>query len=193
MLGDLVTMTTRHLKTGDKIRLTDLGITPGSGSEAARMGRNPATGEAMPIKASKKIAFRPAKELKEAVWATTGADKEGGELPDGAAGHTAVSRKATGVSVLVSFGCKHLVCAAWVKISISVPRKPAQKCPEAEPIARKLLDVIVYDKGCRIGDKLTLDDLARTTDIGDWKMSAFETARRPMQWPRVGWLWRVTA
>jgi len=33
----------------------------------ARMGRNPATGEAIKIKASKKIAFRPAKELKEAV------------------------------------------------------------------------------------------------------------------------------
>ncbi len=34
---------------------------------AARMGRNPATGEAIKIKASKKIAFRAAKELKEAI------------------------------------------------------------------------------------------------------------------------------
>jgi DNA-binding protein HU-beta len=34
---------------------------------AARMGRNPATGKAIKIKASKKVAFRPAKELKEAV------------------------------------------------------------------------------------------------------------------------------
>jgi DNA-binding protein HU-beta len=34
---------------------------------AARMGRNPATGEPIQIKASKKVAFRPAKELKEAV------------------------------------------------------------------------------------------------------------------------------
>ena len=33
----------------------------------ARMGRNPATGEAIKIKASKKVAFRAAKELKEAV------------------------------------------------------------------------------------------------------------------------------
>ena len=32
-----------------------------------RMGRNPQTGEPIKIKASKKIAFRPAKELKEAV------------------------------------------------------------------------------------------------------------------------------
>jgi len=31
------------------------------------MGRNPATGKAIKIKASKKIAFRPAKKLKEAV------------------------------------------------------------------------------------------------------------------------------
>jgi hypothetical protein len=29
------------------------------------MGRNPATGEAIKIKASKKVAFRPAKELKD--------------------------------------------------------------------------------------------------------------------------------
>jgi DNA-binding protein HU-beta len=31
------------------------------------MGRNPATGEQIKIKASKKVSFRPAKELKEAV------------------------------------------------------------------------------------------------------------------------------
>ncbi len=66
VLGDLVTIATRHLKKGDKIRLTGLGILQVR-KRAARMGRNPATGEAIKIKASKKIAFRPAKELKEAV------------------------------------------------------------------------------------------------------------------------------
>jgi DNA-binding protein HU-beta len=33
----------------------------------ARLGRNPQTGEQIKIKASKKVAFRAAKELKEAV------------------------------------------------------------------------------------------------------------------------------
>jgi DNA-binding protein HU-beta len=66
VLSDLVALATRHLKNGDKIRLTGLGILQVQ-QRAARMGRNPATGEAIPIKASKKIAFRPAKELKEAV------------------------------------------------------------------------------------------------------------------------------
>jgi DNA-binding protein HU-beta len=66
MLGDLVTVTTRHLKKGDKIRLTGLGILQVR-ARPARTGRNPATGEAIKIKASKKIAFRPAKELKESV------------------------------------------------------------------------------------------------------------------------------
>ena len=33
----------------------------------ARMGRNPATGEAIKIKASRKVAFRVAKEVKEAI------------------------------------------------------------------------------------------------------------------------------
>jgi DNA-binding protein HU-beta len=66
ILGDLVALTTRHLQQGDKIRLTGLGILQVQ-NRAARMGRNPATGEAIQIKASKKIGFRPAKELKEAV------------------------------------------------------------------------------------------------------------------------------
>jgi DNA-binding protein HU-beta len=66
MLGDLVALTTRHLKKGDKIRLNGIGILQVR-KRAARMGRNPATGEAIKIKASKKVAFRAAKELKEAV------------------------------------------------------------------------------------------------------------------------------
>src|SRR6476469_2321253 len=66
VLGDLVTLTTRHLKKGDKIRLTGLGILQVR-KRAARMGRNPATGESIKIKASKKVAFRVAKDLKEAV------------------------------------------------------------------------------------------------------------------------------
>jgi DNA-binding protein HU-beta len=31
------------------------------------VGRNPATGEMIKIKASKKVAFRPAKDLKDAI------------------------------------------------------------------------------------------------------------------------------
>jgi hypothetical protein len=34
----------------------------------------------------------------------------------------------------------------------------------------------VYGKRCWIGATLTLDDLAETSDIGDWKMPAFKTA-----------------
>ena len=66
VLVDLVALTTKHLKKGDKIRLNGLGILQ-IRKRAARMGRNPATGEAIKIKASKKIAFRASKELKEAV------------------------------------------------------------------------------------------------------------------------------
>jgi DNA-binding protein HU-beta len=66
VLSGLVALATRHLKLGDKLRLTGLGILQVR-ARPARMGRNPATGEAIKIKASKKIAFRAAKELKEAV------------------------------------------------------------------------------------------------------------------------------
>jgi DNA-binding protein HU-beta len=66
ILNDLVTMMTKHLKKGEKLRLSGLGVLQVR-KRAARMGRNPATGEAIKIKASKKVAFRAAKELKEAV------------------------------------------------------------------------------------------------------------------------------
>ena len=66
VLGDFVTLATQHLKNGDKIHLSGLGILQVR-ARPARMGRNPATGASIKIAASKKIAFRPAKELKEAV------------------------------------------------------------------------------------------------------------------------------
>jgi DNA-binding protein HU-beta len=66
ILGDLVGLVTKHLKKGDRIRIGGLGILQVR-KRAARMGRNPATGEPIQIKASKKVAFRAAKELKEAV------------------------------------------------------------------------------------------------------------------------------
>jgi DNA-binding protein HU-beta len=66
IMADLVEMTTKHLKKGNKVRINGLGILQVR-KRAARMGRNPATGEPIKIKASKKVAFRVAKELKEAV------------------------------------------------------------------------------------------------------------------------------
>ncbi len=55
-----------HLKRGDRLRIGGLGILEVK-SRPARMGHNPATGETIQIKASKKIAFRAAKELREAI------------------------------------------------------------------------------------------------------------------------------
>jgi DNA-binding protein HU-beta len=66
MLNDMVALLTQHLKKGNRIRMSGFGILQVR-KRAARMGRNPATGEAIKIKASKKVAFRPAKELKESV------------------------------------------------------------------------------------------------------------------------------
>ena len=66
MLEDLVGMITKHLKKGERVRISGFGILQVR-SRAARMGRNPATGEAIKIKASKKVAFRPAKDLKLAI------------------------------------------------------------------------------------------------------------------------------
>ena len=66
ILTDMVGKIAKHLKKGERIRIVGLGILQVR-KRAARMGRNPATGEPIQIKASKKVAFRAAKELKEAV------------------------------------------------------------------------------------------------------------------------------
>jgi DNA-binding protein HU-beta len=66
VLADMVSEIVKHLKKGERIRVGGLGILQVR-KRAARMGRNPATGEQIKIKASKKVAFRPAKELKEAI------------------------------------------------------------------------------------------------------------------------------
>jgi DNA-binding protein HU-beta len=63
LLHDLIGLITRHLKKGERIRIAGLGILQVR-KRAARMGRNPATGEPIQIKAGKKVAFRASKELK---------------------------------------------------------------------------------------------------------------------------------
>jgi DNA-binding protein HU-beta len=66
MMGQVIEMIAKSLKKGDKIRLSGLGILQVR-KRAARMGRNPQTGEPVKIKASKKIAFRAAKDLKGSI------------------------------------------------------------------------------------------------------------------------------
>ena len=65
-LSAFVELTVKNLKTGHKVRVTGLGIFQVK-KHPARMGRNPATGEQIKIKASKKLSFRPAKEVKDAI------------------------------------------------------------------------------------------------------------------------------
>jgi DNA-binding protein HU-beta len=66
ILADLIARITTHLKKGARVRVAGLGVLQVR-KRPARKGRNPATGESIKIKASKKVAFRAAKELKEAV------------------------------------------------------------------------------------------------------------------------------
>jgi DNA-binding protein HU-beta len=66
MLEDLTGMIQKHLKKGERVKIAGLGILQVR-KRAARMGRNPATGEPIQIKASKKVAFRAAKDLKMAI------------------------------------------------------------------------------------------------------------------------------
>jgi DNA-binding protein HU-beta len=62
----LVDRVTAILTAGDRVRMSGLGTIEVK-DRSARMGRNPATGAAIQIAASRKVAFRVAKELKRAV------------------------------------------------------------------------------------------------------------------------------
>ena len=66
MAAGFVQALTAHLVNGDKVRMSGLGILEVK-DRPARAGRNPGTGEAIETAASKKVAFRAAKELKEAI------------------------------------------------------------------------------------------------------------------------------
>jgi DNA-binding protein HU-beta len=66
VLDGFIELLGKNLKKGEKIRVPSLGIFSVA-KRAARMGRNPATGEAIKIKASKKVRFRVAKDLKESI------------------------------------------------------------------------------------------------------------------------------
>ena len=66
MATEMVELMTSLLRKGDRVRISGLGILEVR-DWPARMGRNPVTGESIQIAASKKVAFRVAKELKAAV------------------------------------------------------------------------------------------------------------------------------
>jgi DNA-binding protein HU-beta len=66
VLAGAVTLIGEHLKKGARIRIAGLG-TLEVRKRSARTGRNPATGQPIEIKASKKVAFRAAKDLSEAI------------------------------------------------------------------------------------------------------------------------------
>jgi len=66
MLEELAGIIRKHLKKGEQVKIAGLGILRVR-NRAARVGRNPATGEAIQIKASKKVAFRASAALKMAI------------------------------------------------------------------------------------------------------------------------------
>ena len=65
-LEALVGVVTETLKQGDEVRISNFG-TFGIAERSGRQGRNPQTGEAITIAASKGAKFTPAKAIKTAL------------------------------------------------------------------------------------------------------------------------------
>jgi DNA-binding protein HU-beta len=66
LFNDMIETIVKTIKKGSKIRISGIGILQVK-KRAARMGRNPATGETIKIKASKKVSLSVARDLKEAL------------------------------------------------------------------------------------------------------------------------------
>ncbi len=66
ILAGLVGQIVKHLKKGQRIRIGGLGVLQVR-KRAARLGRNPTTGQSIQIRASKKVAFSASKNLKEVI------------------------------------------------------------------------------------------------------------------------------
>ena len=66
LAAGLVEALTAHLVKGDKVRMSEFGILEVK-NRSAGAGQIPGTGETIEIAASKKVSFRTAKELKEAI------------------------------------------------------------------------------------------------------------------------------
>ncbi len=66
LFNDMIETIVKTMKKGSKVRISGIGILQVK-KRAARMGRNPATGEAIKIKASKKVSLSVARDLKESL------------------------------------------------------------------------------------------------------------------------------
>jgi DNA-binding protein HU-beta len=66
LFGDMVETIVKHIKKGAKVRISGLGILQVK-KRAARVGRNPSTGESLKIKAGKMVTLRVARDLKEKI------------------------------------------------------------------------------------------------------------------------------
>jgi DNA-binding protein HU-beta len=95
-------------------------------NRAARMGRNPATGETIRIKASKKARITPVKAFKDAVLAPSTAPKlKKGAFPTDDAAVSAAGKAAVAAPARAS------VAKAPAK------RAPARKAPAAKKVVRR--------------------------------------------------------
>jgi DNA-binding protein HU-beta len=108
---------------------------------AARLGRNPATGETIRIKASKKARITPVKAFKDAVLAPSTAPKlKKGAYPIDAAAVAAAGKSAT-VAPVKATVAKAPAKKAPVAKKVVRRAAPAKKVPVAKkaPVAKKVV------------------------------------------------------
>jgi len=103
----------------------------------ARMGRNPATGEAIRIKASKKARITPVKAFKDAVMSPSGAPKlRRGSFPTSEEAVRAAGRTIAAAPVRKAAPARKTT-AKKATVRKASKRAPARKAPASKTTAKK--------------------------------------------------------
>ncbi len=103
----------------------------------ARMGRNPATGAAIKIKASKKARITPLKGFKDTVLGATPAPKLNKAAPAKATAAKAPAKKAPAAKAPAAKAPARKAPAAKAPAKATAAKAPARKAPAAKAPARK--------------------------------------------------------
>ncbi|MGH9305075.1 MAG: HU family DNA-binding protein [Acidimicrobiales bacterium] len=119
---------THSARQGDPLRITGFG-TFKARIRAARTGRNPRTGQSVPIKASRSVVFTPGASLKAALNSRDGAARKAAPAKKAAAKAAPAAKKAPAKKAPAK--------KAAAKAAPAAKKAPAKKAPAKKAAANK--------------------------------------------------------
>jgi len=131
---EVVSAIVRAVHKGESVTITGFGVFE-QRRRAARVARNPRTGETVKVKPTSVPAFRPGAQFKAIVAGTQKLPAEGPAVKRGAVGGAA--KKAAVKKVVRKAAVKKVVRKAVVKKAVAKKAAPAKKAPVKKAVVKK--------------------------------------------------------